>query len=90
MRRSGWGRNDANPGSTPVVSIGIMYGATGWSTGRPRASDDPVSHAMSAVAVVVLAIAGIAVMLAPKPSGRPPGTQASQASGVAVTGGCAG
>ena len=45
---------------------------------------------MSAVAVVVLAIAGIAVMLAPKPSGRPPGTQASQASGVPVTGGCAG
>ena len=45
---------------------------------------------MSAVAVVVLAIAGIAVMLAPKPSGRPPGTHASQASGVAVTGGCAG
>ena len=45
---------------------------------------------MSAVAVVVLAIAGIAVMLAPKPSGRPPGTQASQASGVPVTGGCVG
>ena len=45
---------------------------------------------MSAVAVVVSAIAGIAVMLAPKPSGSPPGTQASQASGVPVTGGCAG
>ena len=45
---------------------------------------------MSAVAVVVLAIAGIAVMLAPKPSGRPPGTQASQASGAADAGGCAG
>ena len=45
---------------------------------------------MSAVAVVVAPIAGIAVMLEPKPSGRPPGTHASQASGVPVAAGCTG
>src|SRR3954451_19248730 len=80
--RSGSGRNAANVGSTPVTSIGIMNGGSGWSTPSPFSSSDAVIHAMSAVAVVVAVTSGTVLTRSPNPAGRPPGTHVSHASGV--------
>jgi hypothetical protein len=63
-----------------------MYGSLGRSTRVPRGFAELVSHAMSAVAVVVSSTAGRAVIAEANPSGNPPGTQASHASGVSVPG----
>src|SRR4249919_2865219 len=56
----------------------------------PAALREPMSQAMSAVAVVVSVIPGIADRPSLKPSGAPPGTQASHASGVPLPAGLAG
>src|SRR4051812_36959329 len=81
--RSGSGRNVANVGvSTPVTSIGITIGGSGWSTPSPLASSEAVIQAMSAVAVVVAVTSGTVLTRSPNPDGNPPGTHASHASGV--------